>query len=75
MEAAQPVLTADDSLGMEIGKAKETFRVYGTSAPREDKVTRHYTLMRTNQTLEFVQRMEAKVRAAATDRRRPGGGG
>jgi hypothetical protein len=35
---------------------------YGAGSQREDKVTRHYTLMRTNQTLEYVQRMEAKVR-------------
>lgn len=54
--------TSDDSVSL--GKPKEDFRVYGKSAPREESVTRHYTLMRTNQTLEFVQRMEEKVRAA-----------
>ncbi len=44
-----------------IGKPKETFRVYGEGSQREDKVTRHYTLMRENQTVAFVERMEAKV--------------
>jgi inositol oxygenase len=42
------------------GKPKETFRVYGTDGPREDKVNRHYRLMRTHQTYEFVERMEEK---------------
>ncbi len=49
-----------DGMGA-IGKPKETFRVYGEGSQREDKVTRHYTLMRENQTVAFVERMEAKV--------------
>ena len=49
-----------DGMGI-IGKPVESFRVYGEGSNREDKVTRHYTLMRTNQTLAFVEKMEAKV--------------
>jgi len=41
------------------GKDHESFRNYKDSL-RQEVVSRHYRLMRTNQTLEFVQRMEAK---------------
>jgi inositol oxygenase len=51
-DAIEGVLTGD--------KPVEAFRVYGTDAPREQKVTRHMTLMRTHQTYAFVQQMEEK---------------
>ena len=55
------LMKTEDSV-VHFGKPKEEFRVYGTgSAPREVLVTRHYTLMRTNQTVDFVRKMEDKV--------------
>jgi hypothetical protein len=51
-----------DETAVQFGKPKTAFRVYGTgSAPREALVTRHYTLMRSNQTVDFVNKMEEKV--------------
>jgi hypothetical protein len=55
-----PVLKTDDSV-VHFGKPKEAFRVYGSGSNREDKVTRHYTLMRSKQTVAFVRAMEEKV--------------
>ena len=61
------LLKTDDEV-VAAGKPKKDFRVYGTgSAPREASVTRHYTLMRSNQTLDFVKRMEEKVTTADYD--------
>jgi len=58
--SSSSIMKTDDS-AVELGKPKKDFRVYGTgSGPREAKVTRHYTLMRSNQTLDFVHRMEEK---------------
>jgi hypothetical protein len=51
-----------EETAVQFGKPKAAFRVYGTgSAPREALVTRHYTLMRSNQTVDFVNKMEEKV--------------
>lgn len=57
-----PELTKTDDAAVAMGKPKRDFRVYGTDAPRAALVTRHYTLMRTHQTVDFVKRMEDKVK-------------
>jgi len=49
------VLEADGT----ISKPKEEFRNY-VDSDRHDVVVRHYRAMRTNQTLEFVQKMHLK---------------
>ncbi|GBG25834.1 Inositol oxygenase [Hondaea fermentalgiana] len=48
------------------GKAHEEFRNYESSS-RQEIVERHYRLMRTNQTLAYVQRMHEKYNACEHD--------
>ena len=45
--------------GVEVAKKVEEFRNY-VDSDRHDIVTNHYRLMRTHQTLEFVDKMLAK---------------
>jgi inositol oxygenase len=57
--ATTNVMKASQEHEMAIGKAKEEFRNYNDSN-RQEIVERHYKLMRKNQTLEFVLRMEKR---------------
>lgn len=45
--------------GISVSKKVEAFRNY-VDSDRQDIVTNHYRLMRSNQTVEFVDRMIAK---------------
>lgn len=45
--------------GISVSKKAEAFRNY-VDSDRQDIVTNHYRLMRSNQTVEFVDRMIAK---------------